>query len=49
MSGLARWKENRTRQGIYLGYLKHTNTLSSRGNFIGVDRGAITLKYGGQP
>jgi hypothetical protein len=48
MSGLARWKENRIRQGIYLGHLKHTNTSSSRGGFNGVGNGAITLKYGGQ-
>jgi hypothetical protein len=49
MSGLARWKENRIRQGIYLGQLEHTNASSSRGDFNGVGHGAITLKYGGQP
>ena len=49
MSGLARWKENRIRQGIYLGHLKDTTTSFSRGGFNGVGNGAITLKYGGQP
>ena len=49
MSGLSRRKENRIRQGIYLGHLKHTTTSFSQGGFNGVGNGAITLKYGGQP
>lgn len=37
MSGLPRWKENRIRQEIYLGHLKHTNTSPSGAGFNGAN------------
>ena len=38
MSGLPRRKENRIRQEIYLGHLKHTNTSPSGAGFNGANR-----------
>ena len=38
MSGLPRRRENRIRQEIYLGHLKHTNTSPSGAGFNGANR-----------